>query len=142
MNTENRKILSQIENKLIQGDLQAAYSLTVKLRSRLIGAICERDRDFPAKITKGEIGNETVTLIINEPLPQIKELTASIKDYWLELIHSAIGKAAERQNPPYFEKAFVLIEVITPKYSDNSQLWDTSNRAVNLIINNLKGIFF
>lgn len=30
----------------------------------------------------------------------------------------------------------------TPKGSDNARLWDTSNRAVNLIINNLKGVFF
>jgi hypothetical protein len=134
--------LSHIETKLEIDDLPSAYSLTTKLRSRLIAAICERKRDFPAKITKGEISGKTITLTINEPLPNMKELTASVKDYWIDLIHSAIAKLAERQKPPYFEKAFVLIEITTPKYSDNSRLWDTSNRAVNLIINNLKGIFF
>jgi len=43
---------------------------------------------------------------------------------------------------PKLEKAFVLIEIFTPKYTDNTQLWDTSNRSINLVINNLKGIFF
>ena len=40
------------------------------------------------------------------------------------------------------EWLFVQIEVTTPRGSNNRQLWDTCNRAVNLVINNLKGIFF
>ncbi len=36
----------------------------------------------------------------------------------------------------------VKIEIVTPRGSDNARLWDTSNRAINVIINNLKGIFF
>ena len=36
----------------------------------------------------------------------------------------------------------VEIEIVTPRGSDNARLWDTSNRAINVIINNLKGIFF
>ena len=43
---------------------------------------------------------------------------------------------------PRFDRAFVQIEVTTPRGSNNHQLWDTCNRAVNLVINNLKGIFF
>ena len=62
--------------------------------------------------------------------------------YWLELMHSAIGKAAKGCRLPYFEKAFVWIEVVTPRGTNNARLWDTSNRAINLILNNLKGIFF
>ena len=42
----------------------------------------------------------------------------------------------------YFGKALVEIEITTPRGSDNSRLWDTSNRAINIVINNLKGIFF
>lgn len=109
MNTETRKILSSLENKLLSDDFQAAYSLTTKLRSSLIGTICEIEIGFPAKITKGEVKNETITLTINEPLPPMKGLTASVKDYWLELIHSAIGKAAESQKPPYFAKRLSVI---------------------------------
>ena len=40
------------------------------------------------------------------------------------------------------EKAMVEIEIITPKGTNNAQAWDTSNRAIQLILNNLKGIFF
>ena len=86
--------------------------------------------------------NETVTLVINEPLPPSKKLTSETHDHWLELIHEEIKRLAQRQKPPYFDKAFVLIEITTQKYTDNTQLWDTSNRSINLVINNLKGIFF
>jgi hypothetical protein len=91
---------------------------------------------------KGEVINDMVVLEIYEPLPQSKGLNPKTHDYWLDLIHAAIKKAALGQKLPKLEKAFVLIEITTIKYSDNSKLWDTSNRAINLIINNLKGIFF
>jgi predicted phosphohydrolase len=84
----------------------------------------------------------TIVLEINEPLPPSKKLLAETHDYWLDLIHSAVRELAQRQKLPYFSKAFVLIEITTPKYTDNTQLWDTSNRSINLVINNLKGIFF
>ena len=58
------------------------------------------------------------------------------------MIHAAIREAAAQEQLPRFDRAFVQIEVTTPRGSNNHQLWDTCNRAVNLIINNLKGIFF
>jgi len=88
------------------------------------------------------INNQAITLTINEPLPPSKKLNSKVHEYWLELIHAEIKKLAQRQKPSYFDKAFVLIEITTPKYTDNTQLWDTSNRSINLVINNLKGIFF
>ena len=30
---------------------------------------------------------------------------------------------------PYFEKAFVEIEIVTPRGSNNARVWDTSNRG-------------
>jgi hypothetical protein len=143
MNIDIQKTLSQIETKLSLRELQSAFSLTAKLRSQLIGVINEQKHgDLWTENVIGESSGKVVTLTISEPLPSMKELTASMQDYWLELIHAAIKTASTRQKLPYFDKAFVLIEIVTPKYSDNSQLWDTSNRAINLIINNLKGIFF
>ena len=41
---------------------------------------------------------------------------------------------------PFFEKAFVAIHIVTPKGSDNARVWDTSNRAIQVILNNLKGV--
>jgi len=129
-------------------EIHSAYSLLNKLESQLIAALFEKEqgnKEFWAKIADGESYGDSVTLTINESLPSMKKLTASMQEYWLELIHSAIFKSNQGKNGqklPYFDKAFVLIVIITPKYSDNSQLWDTSNRAINLIINNLKGIFF
>ena len=58
------------------------------------------------------------------------------------MIHAAIQDAAAQEGLPQFYRAFVQIEVTTPRGSNNHQLWDTCNRAVNLVINNLKGIFF
>ena len=43
---------------------------------------------------------------------------------------------------PYFEKAFVTIRIVTPRGSHNARVWDTSNRAIQIILNNPKGIFF
>ena len=36
----------------------------------------------------------------------------------------------------------VEILIATPSGSDNTKVWDTSNRAIQVILNNLKGVFF
>lgn len=59
------------------------------------------------------------------------------------MLHAAISEAAQPPGTlPFFERAFVAIEIITPRGSDNVGVWDTSNRAMQVILNNLKGIFF
>ena len=72
----------------------------------------------------------------------MKWLTEAIEEHWKAMIHSAIEQAARQGPLPRFKKAFVELEIITPRGSDNARLWDTSNRAINVVINNLKGIFF
>jgi len=157
MNTDLIKTLKALEKKLtpengpVLADLYKAYDLTLRLRSQLLGVIHDNE-DFgllvpteptlAESLSEGAILDGIVTLIINEPLPTIKELTSAVQDHWLELMHAAIDGAARERRLPRFEKAFVWIEVTTPKCTDNARLWDTSNRAVNLIINNLKGTFF
>ncbi len=39
---------------------------------------------------------------------------------------------------PKWPKAHVWIDITTPRGTRNYQVWDTSNRSINLIINNLK----
>ena len=150
------KTLTQIEKKLdtaeslTVNDLHKAYILTMRMRSQLLGAIHELETfgeksgvtRLAEQLSCGYADDGIVILTINEPLPPTKELTSAVEDHWLELIHNAIDKAAQENPLSYFSKAFVWIEIITPKYSYNAKLWDTSNRAVNLIINNLKGVFF
>ena len=58
------------------------------------------------------------------------------------MLHAAISDAAAQEPLPYFEKAFVEIEIVTPRGSNNARVWDTSNRAIQVILNNLKGVFF
>lgn len=167
MNTDLNKIVQALNRKLgdtreiSRTELYKAYNLATKLRSQLIGAIYDRER-FPGAeeymsyllegkpmrpklaemLADGVACDDAVTLTIHEPLPSQKEMTPAIQEHWLELIHTAIAKAERRHRLPCFEKAFVWIEVVTPKGTGNSRLWDTSNRALNLIINNLKGVFF
>ena len=81
-------------------------------------------------------------LKIDEPLPSMKKLTEAVEEHWKAMIHAAISDAAAQEPLPYFEKAFVEIEIVTPRGSDNARVWDTSNRAIQVILNNLKGIFF
>ena len=83
-----------------------------------------------------------VTLTLREPLPAMKHLSESVEEHWKAMIHTAIAEAASLGPLPYFEKALVEIEITTPRGTNNSRVWDTSNRAINVIINNLKGIFF
>ena len=84
----------------------------------------------------------SVVLTISEPLPSMKTLTEAIEEHWKAMIHSAIAETAQQGPLPHFKKAFVEIEIATTKRIDNARLWDTSNQAINVIINNLKGIFF
>ena len=41
-----------------------------------------------------------------------------------------------------FEKAHVPIRIPAPRGTNNSKVWAASNRATNVVIKNLKGIFF
>ena len=43
---------------------------------------------------------------------------------------------------PHYQKALVVIHIATPRGSDNTKVWDTSNRAIQVILNNLKGVLF
>ena len=72
----------------------------------------------------------------------MKRLTEALEEHWKEMIHVAIADTAQQKPLPFFDKAFVEIEIVTPKGSNNTQVWDTSNRAIQVILNNLKGIFF
>ena len=147
-----RKTLNQIENALppegVQdlSKLQKAYDFTLRLRSQIIGVIYDmKQYDDPIENHSSKQENnpkkQMVTLIIPEPLPGMKELTAAVEEHWVTMIHDAIEKES-RTGIPKFQKAMVMIEITTPRGMDNPKVWDTSNRAINLIINNLKGIFF
>jgi len=158
MNIDLEKTLKEIERKLIPFEelnsdrLHKAYHYVTKLRSQLLGVIYEIEHGFESAsgtgiklselLSEGHSDGKMITLTIHEPLPILKELTYAMQDHWTELMQEAIFKATQDKKTPYFEKAFVWIEIITPKYTDNAKLWDTSNRAVNLIINCLKGVFF
>ena len=147
-----QKTLNQIENALppegVQdlSKLQKAYEITLRLRSQIIGVIYDLKQytktseiDFPNREVSDK--KQVVTLIIPEPLPGMKELTAAVAEHWVAMIHDAIEKESET-GIPKFQKAMVMIEIIAPRGTDNPKVWDTSNRAINLVINNLKGIFF
>ena len=131
-------------------DLHRAYDNVLRLRGQLLGVIYDREmfRMGDGDVTLAEqqtsrlATDDAVVLTISEPLPSMKELTSAVQEHWVNLIHTAIGKASRERELPFFERAFVWIEVTTPRGTNNAQLWDTSNRAVNLIINNLKGTFF
>ena len=156
MNIPINKTLKQIECCLDDGQhvnigqLRKAYDLTLKLQSQLIGVIYDMETftlgssetRIAAEHSRGQNDGDAVTLIINEALPPMKRLTEAIEEHWKAMIHEAIDEAARQKPLPYFEKAMVEITIITPRGTNNANVWDTSNRAINVIINNLKGIFF
>ena len=156
MNIPINKTLKQIERCLDDGQrvnieqLRKAYDLTLKLQSQLLGVIYDMetftlDSSGPriaADYSRGQNSGEVVTLTINEALPSMKRLTEALQEHWKAMIHEAIDEAARKKPLPCFEKAMVEITIITPHGTNNVNVWDTSNRAINVVINNLKGIFF
>ena len=131
-------------------ELKRAYAQALRLQSQLLSLIYDaedfrhsgRQESFAREMARGVNGGAVVTLTIREPLPSMKRLTEAIEEHWKAMLNEAIGQASRLGPLPHFEKAMVELEIVTPRGSDNSRLWDTSNRAVNVIINNLKGIFF
>ena len=128
--------------------LEKAYKQTLWLRSHILGVMYDMiDFGSASKRTIGEVSvsqtdsDKMACLVIPEPLPGLKELTGTLEEHWTRMIHEAIAKQA-KTGIPRFEKAHVHIRIIAPRGTNNSKVWDTSNRAINVIINNLKGIFF
>ncbi len=139
---------NQLGLHLIRGDWQRTYKDCYKLQSQLLSLIYDQEefggeqKPFAQIQTCGIQKTDCVTLTIYEPLPDMKSLTAAVTDHWNALMQSAIVQSAQQEYPLFFQKAMVQIQVITPRGRRNIDLWDTSNRAINLIINNLKGTFF
>ena len=146
--TIGRELLKEKESGT--DELKRAYAHTLRLQSQLLSLIydaedfrcSEREESFARKMTWGANDGTVITLTIREPLPSMKRLTEAIEEHWKTMIHEAIEQASRQGPLPHFEKAMVELEIVTPRGSDNARLWDTSNRAINVIINNLKGIFF
>ncbi len=132
--------------------LRKMYELTLRLQSQELAAIYDMEafgspaaqerRTLSQLHSGGENRNGVVTLKLDEPLPSMKKLTEAVEEHWKAMLHAAISDAARQGPLPYFEKAFVEIEIVTPRGSNNARVWDTSNRAIQVILNNLKGIFF
>jgi len=149
------KTLKKIENQLPEdktpepAQLEKAYELTLRLRSQLIAVQYDMEKfgigivppvDEPVAQSP-QTEKKMVVLTIPEPLPARKELTSNVEEHWIKMIHDAIARES-KTGLPYFDKAFVLIRIWTPRGTNNKRVWDTSNRAINVVINNLKGIFF
>ena len=137
-------------NGIDEKKLTRAYEETLRLRSQLIGILDDIEEFAPMRQTENSsvpspqtemVDKRVVVIKINEPLPALKELTEAVELHWVKLIHKAIAEES-KTGIPKFSKAFVLIEITTPRGTKNTKVWDTSNRAINVIINNLKGIFF
>lgn len=154
MNISLKKTIAQIDRYLAEDggarvdQLHKMYDLTLRLQSQLLSVIYDMETFGGAKErianahSSGKNENSAVTLAIAEPLPSMKRLTEAVEEHWKAMLHAAIGEAAQQNPLPYFDKAMVEIEIITPRGSDNARLWDASNRAIQVVLNNLKGIFF
>lgn len=154
MNISLEKTIAQLDRCLQDGGeidiarLHRMYDLTLCLQSQQLSVIYDMETFGGADTEKrlaqkqgcGRNSGASVTLSINEPLPSMKRLTEAIEEHWKAMLHASIEEAAQQGSLPYFGKA--MVEIITPKGKKNTQLWDISNRAINVIINNLKGIFF
>ncbi len=154
INTE--RTLASISRDLLKekgpgiAELKRAYAQTLRLQSQLLSLIYDaeafgrsvQEKPFAWEMARGANDGAEVILTMQETLPSMKRLTEAIEEHWKAMIHGAIEQAARQGPLPHFKKAFVEMEIVTPRGSGNARLWDTSNRAINVVINNLKGIFF
>ena len=131
--------------------LAKMYRQTLRLRSQLLGVIYDLEaysapqpgrQELAEAMSSGTQEDGCVILTFEESLPSMKEYSAALEEHWRAMIHAAIQEVAAQEQLPQFDRAFVQIEITTPRGRNNCQIWDTCNRAVNLVINNLKGIFF
>ena len=128
--------------------LEKTYQQTLWLRSHILSVMYDMI-DFGSatkrvigKVSVSQTDSESVVcLVIPEPLPGLKELTGTVEEHWTRMIHEAIAQQA-KNGIPHFKKAHVHIRITAPRGTNNAKVWDTSNRAINVVINNLKGIFF
>lgn len=155
MHIDLRKTLKLMERNLPpEGtedieQLDKLYELAMRFRSQILAVkydmldfgSAQRKPIVEAALDIQTENKSMVTLTIPEPLPARKKLTSSLEDHWIRKIHEEIARESQT-GIPYFEKAFVLIRIYAPRGTNNSKVWDTSNRAINVVINNLKGIFF
>ena len=130
--------------------LKIAYEDTLRLRSQILSVIHDEEAFclLGKFIYDGDLGDydtknkkKSVTLTINEPLPSTKELTEAVEEHWIKMIHDELVREG-KTGIPVFDKAFVMIEITAPRGTHNCKVWDTSNRSINVIINNIKGILF
>lgn len=154
MNICLKKTIAQIERclpdsgKVNTAQLRKMYDLTLRLQSQLLSVIYDIEtfggsaERIANAHSSGKNKNSVVTLTIAEPLPSVKRLTEAVEEHWKAMLHAAIAEADQQEPLPWFDRAMVEIEIITPRGSDNARLWDTSNRSIQVVLNNLKGIFF
>ena len=154
MNISLKKTIAQIdrclpdEGRVNTAQLCKMYDLTLRLQSRMLSVIYDMEtfggsaERIANAHSSGKNKNSVVTLTIAEPLPSVKRLTEAVEEHWKAMLHAAIAEADQQEPLPWFDRAMVEIEIITPRGSGNARLWDTSNRAIQVVLNNLKGIFF
>jgi hypothetical protein len=128
--------------------LQQAYAHAMHLRSQILSLMYDmvefgsgKKADLLEGVSSQTENKSLIKLVIPEPLPAKKELSGVLEKHWVNMIHEAIAQESQT-GIPRFEKAFVMIRIYAARGSRNYQVWDTSNRAINVVINNLKGIFF
>ena len=145
------KNVKTLKKKLSDYDLRTAYDLASKIKYGIIGLGEEISSFVPELVpdgglfckVDGYIDDGIIRLEIGEELPHKKaELSAAGHEYWLKLFHTSIARLTEKSAVPHFEQALVGIYVAMPKGYNSTRIWDTSNRMIDLILNNLKGCFF
>ena len=149
------KNLHSLENKLQNlkddDDIRIAYDYATKIKNGILTFHQDihfgQPEEMYASLLNEVDGYVAVggiaVLIVGEALPHTKtEMTGAAIAHWQSCIHAAVRMLAQKGDVPRFDKAMVGIHVSMPRGANNSRIWDTSNRAINLVLNNLKGVFF
>lgn len=88
--------------------------------------------------------DEILRISIPLDIPKIKTAyTPETRQWWYSMARNAVLKAKqEYPSLPFYDRAFVIVDIHSPSPVTSANNWDTANRACNLVFNGLKGLLF
>ena len=152
-----KKTLRDIERRLpedrepTQRELRQAYDTVLRLRSQVLAALQDRE-DFEgaqgpdgeriaAQKSGGALWGRTVILSFQEPLPSQKGTDGGGGGILVDMLHAAFQKVAEQGASP-FSKGPGGDPHRNAQGQRQHEGMGHLQRAIQVILNNLKGVFF
>lgn len=146
MNTE--KLGQQLSSLYIYTEQQKLLTLSVidRFHNAVPGGLVTDIFIHPVNQTGSceMLEDETLKISIPIDIPKIKTAyTSESRQWWYSMARNAVLKAKQEYlSLPFYDRAFVIVDIHSPSPITSANNWDTANRACNLVFNGIKGLLF